>query len=129
MNAAMTIAIARLGRSRGGDHRTCRERNAQCGLPEKCDHDGSSFPRLFSQQVTDGFLLQRLRRRKPDVDLLGVGARVPEQARVHEMIVHHDVGRRETVQAANRDEPRIARAGANQIDDALGRKNLVGSGL
>ena len=33
------------------------------------------------------------------------------------MIVHHDVGRRETVQAANRDEPRIARAGANQIDD------------
>ena len=40
---------------------------------------------------------------------------------MHEVVVEHDVGRREALQAAHGDEARIAGAGADQIDDASHR--------
>ena len=80
--------------------------------------DRLALARLFRQQVTDGFLLERLGRRMADVDHLGVRPGVAEQPRVNQMVVQHDVGRLEIPQAANGDEPWIAGARANQIDDA-----------
>ena len=37
---------------------------------------------------------------------------------MHEMVVQHDVRRRETLKASHRDQAGIARAGADEIDDA-----------
>ena len=59
--------------------------------------DDLALARLLGEQIADRFLLERLRRRDADVDLLGVGARVAEQARVHQVVVQHDVGRREAL--------------------------------
>ena len=80
--------------------------------------DDLAFARLFGEQVADRFLFERLLGRHADVDALGVGPRMPEQPRVDEMVVEHDVGRREALLAAHRDEARVARAGADQVDDA-----------
>ena len=54
--------------------------------------DDLALARFFDEQVVDGFLIERLRRREADVDLLGVLARIAEQPRVHEVVVEHDVG-------------------------------------
>ena len=48
---------------------------------------------------------------------------------MHQVVVQHHIGGRETVQPPNRDEIRIPRSGANEINDALGRKNLVAKAL
>src|SRR5207244_4150999 len=64
------------------------------------------------------FLLERLRRGDPDVDLLRVRPRVAQQSRMHQMVVQHNIRLRETLHAAGGDEARIARARANQVDDA-----------
>ena len=42
---------------------------------------------------------------------------------MHEVVVEHDVGRGEALQAADGDEPGIARAGADQVDDAVHRRD------
>ena len=80
--------------------------------------DRLAFARLFGQQVADGVLVARLRGGDADVDLLGVGARVPEQTRVDQVVVQHDVGRHQALQAADRDKSGIPWAGADQIHDA-----------
>ena len=69
--------------------------------PLQARHD-LSLARLFREQIADGFLLERLRRGDADVDLLGVGPGVAQQARVHEMVVQHDVGRREALRGRGR---------------------------
>jgi hypothetical protein len=61
--------------------------------------------------------------------VFGVRACRLQQPRVHQVVVQDDVGQGETLQSANRDEIRIPRSRANQIDDALSRNNLVGFGL
>ena len=60
--------------------------------------DGLALARLLGEQVADGFLLERLWRRRADVDFLGVWPRIPEQPRMHHMVIEHDVGRAETSQ-------------------------------
>ena len=44
---------------------------------------------------------------------------------MHQVVVQHHVSGRQTLQSANRDEIRIPWSGADQIDDALCRKNLA----
>ena len=75
--------------------------------------DDFSFARLLGEEIADGFLLERLRRRDADVDLFRIGARGAQEARRHEMVVQHDVRRLEALQAANGDEHRIARSRAD----------------
>ena len=48
-----------------------------------------------------------------------VGLRRAQQARVDEVVVEHHVGLREALEAADGDEVRVARPGANQIDDGF----------
>ena len=64
--------------------------------------DDLALARFFDQQVVDGFLVERLRRSQADVDLLGVLPRIPEQPRMHEMVVEHDVGGREITKRRGR---------------------------
>ena len=71
--------------------------------------DDLAFARFFHEQVVDGFLVERLRRAEPDVDLLGFLPRIAEQSRVHEMVVEHDVGGGEVARAACADETRDRR--------------------
>ncbi len=78
---------------------------------------GLALARLLGEQVTDRFLLERLRRRDTDVDLLGVRTRVPQQAWRHDVIVENDVRRGEVLQAAHSYQSGIARARADQIND------------
>ena len=80
--------------------------------------DRLAFARFFGEQITDGFLLERLGRSHPDVDLLGVRRRVAQQSRMHQVVVQHDIRLRETLHSAGGDEARIARTGANQVHDA-----------
>ena len=70
---------------------------------------------LFGQQIADGFLFERLRRRAADVDLLRVGPRVAQQTRVNKMIEEHDVRGLEALEAADGDESGIAGPGADQV--------------
>ena len=86
---------------------------------EPCD--GLALARLLGEQVADGFLLERLGRRRSHVDFLGVRPRIAEQPRMHHMVVEHDVGGAETSQTARGNQTRVARSGANQIDDAMER--------
>ena len=53
------------------------------------------------------------RRRRADVDLLGVGARRAQQPRVDLVVVDHDVGRLELALAADADQARIPGPGAD----------------
>ena len=80
--------------------------------------DRLAFARFFGEQVTDRFLLERLRRGDPDVDLLRVRPRVAQQSRMHQMVVQHDICLREALHPSGGDEARIARARANQVHDA-----------
>ena len=64
--------------------------------------DDLALARLLGEQIADRFLLERLRRGDADVDLLGVGPRVAQQARVNEVVVEHDVGRREALRGRGR---------------------------
>jgi hypothetical protein len=72
-----------------------------------------ALARFFREQVTDGFLLERLRRGDADVDLLGVGARVAQQARGNDVIVQDDIRSLEILQAAYGNQSRIAWASAD----------------
>ena len=79
--------------------------------------DDFSLARFLHEQVVDRFLIERLRRCRAEVDLLGLLPRIPQQPRLHEMVVEHDVGSREIAGAAGADEPGIAGAGADEVDD------------
>src|SRR4029078_7838220 len=70
--------------------------------------DDLSLACLFREQVTDGFLLERLRSRHAYIDALGVSSRSPQEARMHERVVQHDVGRGQTMQSADRNEIRVS---------------------
>ncbi len=76
-----------------------------------------AFARFLDQQIVDGFLIERLRRRQADVDFLSVLAGIAEQPRVDEVIVEHDVGRGEMAQTAGGDKSRVTWACADQVDD------------
>ena len=76
-----------------------------------------AFARLFDEQIVDRLLRQRLGRREAQVDLFGILARIAEQARMHEMVVQHDIGGGEIAESSDADEPGIAGAGADEIDD------------
>ena len=116
---------------RGGNARNDLERypvlmKEQRFLPAAIEHEriaplqtrhNLAFTRFLDEQVVDGFLIERLRRRKPDVDLLGVLARIAKQPRMDEMIVEHDVGGGEMAKAAYADESRIAGSCADEVDD------------
>ena len=78
--------------------------------------DGFPLARLFGEEVADRFLLQRLRRRHADVNLLRVGPRISQQPRRDEMVVQDDIRRRKTLHSANGNQPGVTRAGADQVD-------------
>ena len=83
--------------------------------------DRLALARFFREQIADRLLLERLRRGHAHVDFFGISPRVPEQTRMHEPVVQHHVGGRETLQAADGDEARIARPRADQINHARHR--------
>ena len=78
--------------------------------------DGLAFARLLREQVADRFLLERLRRRRADVDVLGVRRAPAQQPRVDVVVVDDDVGRLEVAQPAHGDQAGIAGAGADDVD-------------
>src|SRR5499425_704461 len=51
-----------------------------------------------------------------DQQTLGVWRSVVEQTRVRQVVVDHDVGAPQAAHAIERDQPRRARSGANQVD-------------
>jgi hypothetical protein len=61
--------------------------------------DHLAFTRLFRHQITNGFLLQRLRRSSADVDPFSRRARVTQHAWMDQMVVHDHIGRGEALQA------------------------------
>ena len=67
--------------------------------------DRLAFARLLREQITDRFLIERLRRRHAHVDLLGVGARVAQHSRVHEVVVQHHIRRCQALLPAQGDDP------------------------
>jgi hypothetical protein len=79
--------------------------------------DDAALARLLGEEVADGFLCERLGRGGAHVDPLGMSRRVTEQAGMHEVVVQHHVGSRETLQPARGDETGVARSGANDVDD------------
>ena len=79
-------------------------------------HDRLALARLLGEQQADRILLQRLRGRGADVDALGIGTGAAKQPRVHEVIVHHHVGRGEVPQPAHRDQRGVAGSSANDVD-------------
>ena len=80
---------------------------------QACDH--LAFARLLGDEIADRLLLERFGRRRTDVDPLGPGARLPQQALVHEVVVDHDVGLPQASDAAHGDEPRIPGTGSDQV--------------
>ena len=79
--------------------------------------DDLALPRLLGEQVADGLLVDRLRRGAADVDALGMARRLPQQARVHEMVVDDDVGALQAGQPARRDQVRCAGPGPNEVHE------------
>ncbi len=73
--------------------------------------DDFALARFFDEQVVDGFLIERLRRGQPDVDLLGVLPRIAEQARMHEVVVNARHRQPQVAKAADADEAWVAGAG------------------
>jgi hypothetical protein len=88
-----------------------------------------SFACLFSEEVADGFLIERAWRSQPHIQLLRVWSGVPQQPRMDEMVVEHDICRLQVTQATRCDEAWISWAGSNQINNAghemVGRWSLV----
>ena len=71
---------------------------------------GLPFARLLHQQAADGVMLDGLRHGRADVDALRIrtgGAQLPG---VHAVVVHDDVRRAQTTQAAHGDQRRVARS-------------------
>ena len=72
-------------------------------------HDRLAFTRFLGQQEADRILVERLRRRRADVDLLRARPRRAAAAARAPMVVDDDVRCLETALAAHADERRIAR--------------------
>src|SRR5262249_54764562 len=77
---------------------------------------GFSLARFLGEEITDRFLFERLRRGGADVDLLRVGARVAQQLRRHQVVVEDHVRRGEALHPAHRNQPRVSRPCANQVN-------------
>src|SRR5439155_13840696 len=58
----------------------------------------------------------RVAVRAADRDHLGVGPRVLEQTAADEVVMHDDVGGRETALTSQRQQPRVAGARPHQVD-------------
>ena len=69
--------------------------------------DGLAVACLFGKQKTDRVLLERLGRRRADVNPFRVGPRAAQQPRVDPVIVNHDVSRLEVALPSHADERRI----------------------
>ena len=69
--------------------------------------DGLAFAGLLGDQVADGILVERPRRRRAHVDAFRLRSGHSQQARVDAVVVHDDVGGGEKAAAANADERRI----------------------
>ena len=89
------------------------------GSPELEAHDALALADFLGEQDADGFLVERTRRGRADVDLLGVGASEPQQARRNAVVVDHDVGAFEIAPAAHADQRRVAGAGADDVHARL----------
>ena len=77
--------------------------------------DDLAFARFLGEQKADRVLLERLRRRRTDVDALGVGPRAAQQPRMDAMVVDDHVGGLEVALAADADERRIPGSGADDV--------------
>ncbi len=88
-------------------------------IPPLQSRDGLAFTCFFGQKVTDSLLLQRLWRGGAHVDLFRVGPCEAKKTRIDETIVKHHIRVRETLQPAHANQPRVARAGSNQVNDGF----------
>ncbi len=78
--------------------------------------DSPSLAGFLSQQKADRILVERLRRRRSDVDQLRAGLREAQQPSVDAMVVDDDVRCLKTALPADADERRIAGAGTDDVD-------------
>ena len=78
--------------------------------------DGLSFPRFLRDQEADGVLVERLWRRRADVDALRTGLRHPKQAGVNAVVVHDHVGCLQKAASANADERGITRPCSDEVN-------------
>ena len=76
--------------------------------------DGLAFARLLGEEVVDRFLRHRLRRCRADVDQLGARPGMRQQPAGDEVVVDDHVGDPQAFESEDRDQPRIARAGADE---------------
>jgi hypothetical protein len=74
---------------------------------------------LLGNQVADGLLRHRLRRRRADVDELGAPPRVEQQPRRHQVVVDDDVGPLQAGEPVHGDEPRVAGTRADERNRGL----------
>ena len=81
-------------------------------------HDSFSFARFFDDQVVDLFLRKicALAARND----FRLRAREPEQNRIHEQVINDHVRAPEQFRAAQREQARVARPGADEINCAFG---------
>ena len=80
-------------------------------------HDDLALARLVGEQVADGVLIERLGRGGADVDALGLGTGGAHRRGGHAVIVEDDIGMGHAVPAAHRHQRRIARSGADDVDE------------
>ncbi len=88
-----------------------------------------AFARLLGQQEADRVLVGGFAGRAAHVDALGPARGQIEDARVHRVVVDHDVGRTEAALAPGGDETGCARTRANQIHQRLHRGAILSRGL
>ncbi len=90
--------------------------------------DASPLSRVVDHQLLDLVLLHRVgSRRLADVDELGVGTRSIERSGGNQAIVQDHVSARDQLERTAGHQSRIARAGADEVDDAVSRAHASAS--
>src|SRR3989475_11957451 len=82
--------------------------------------DDTATPGPLYQQGVDLLLRDRMpfpARPLPDEDPFRPRRRLVQEIRMHQAIVHHDLGRPEALEAAPRDQTRISRPPTDDVDD------------
>jgi hypothetical protein len=80
-------------------------------------HHNLAFARLVGEQVADGVLIERLGRGGADVDALGIRTGAPHRRGGHAVIVEDDIGIGHAIPAAHRQQRRIARSRADDVNE------------